>query len=430
MQRFTGLLGIMVIFAIAYLMSNNRKAISARVVGFGFGLQWLLALFILKVPLGKEIFHQIGLGVARMLDFAMVGANFVFGKLADADTLEKVLGPGNGFIFVISVTVTVIFVCALANMLYYLGIMQRVISVIAKGVTKLMHISGVEAFSNVASAFLGQVEAQIMIGPYVEGMTMSELLASMTGSMATIAGSMLIVYVSLGVPAEYLLAANIMAIPGALAISKIVYPETQLGQSQREVNLVIPHKEHNLIDAIAQGCAGGVKIAVNIMAMLIGFLAIIALIDWGIGKIDVLLSFLGVDLSFIGIDIKSINLSSLLGLIFAPMAFLMGVPIHDILHVGSLLGTKVATNEFVAYTQLLTILQHKVTATLSQKSIVIASFALCGFANFSSIAIQIGGIGAIAPKRRHHLAELGMRALICGTLASYMSATIAGIIIG
>jgi CNT family concentrative nucleoside transporter len=286
-----------------------------------------------------------------------------------------------------------------------------------------MGVSGSEALSNVASAFVGQVEAQIMIKPYLKGMTMSELLASMTGSMACIAGGVMAVYIALGVPAEYLIAASLMAAPGALVISKIVWPETEVSETQGNVSLEIKKTNANLVDAISHGASDGLKVGLNVIAMLIGFIAIIALLDYVLGKIGSGLGHLGLTLAFMGIDINTLSLNQILGSVFSLFAWVMGIPGKDIHVAGSLMGTKMVINEFVAYLDL-----AKIKATLDPKTLIITSFALCGFANFSSIAIQVGGIGELAPERRSDLAKLGVKALICGTLASYLSATIAGIL--
>ncbi|MEY3679336.1 MAG: hypothetical protein RI924_1477, partial [Bacteroidota bacterium] len=306
---------------------------------------------------------------------------------------------------------------------YYLGIMQRIVKFFAFIVYKLMGVSGSEALSNVASAFVGQVEAQIMIKPYLRGMTMSELLASMAGSMACIAGGVMAVYIALGVPAEYLIAASIMAAPGALVISKIVWPETEVSETKGDVSLEIKKTNANLVDAISHGASDGLKVGLNVIAMLIGFIAIIALVDYVLGKIGAGLGSLGLTLAAVGIDINTLSLKQILGAVFSLFAWAMGVPGKDIQVAGSLMGTKMVINEFVAYLDL-----AKIKATLDAKTLLITSFALCGFANFSSIAIQVGGIGELAPERRTDLAKLGVKALICGTLASYLSATIAGIL--
>lgn len=423
MERFTGLIGILLIFAIAFLMSNNRKAINYRLVFSGIAIQLVLAVFILKVPAGKLIFSWLGAGVTKILDFSHAGADFVFGPLANKLALNTAFGVNTIFFF--NIVPTIIFVAVLVSVAYYLGIMQRIVKVLAFGVYKLMGVSGSEALSNIASAFVGQVEAQIMIKPYLKGMTMSELLASMTGSMACIAGGVMAIYISFGVPAEYLLAASIMAAPAALVISKIVWPETQISETKGEVSLEIKKTSANLVDSISHGASDGLKVGLNVIAMLIGFIAIIALVDYVLAGIGSMLGSIGLSLSFIGIDIHHLSLNQILGALFSVFAWAMGVPYKDIHTAGSLMGTKMVINEFVAYLDLV-----KVKGLIEPKTLVITSFALCGFANFSSIAIQVGGIGELAPDRRSDLAKLGVKALICGTLASYLSATIAGILIG
>lgn len=413
MDRFTGILGLVLILGIAYLMSNNRKAINYRTVGVGLALQFGLAVFILKVPIGQRIFQVLGDLVNKVLEKANKGADFVFSSLVNRDLMSKAFGPGNDFVFFFKIIPTIIFVAVLVNIFYHLGIMQRIVAVLAKGVKWLMNVSGAEALSNVASTFVGQVEAQIMIKPYLKNMTNSELMASMTGSFACIAGGVMAVYISLGVPAPYLLAASLMAAPGALVISKIVFPETEVSETSGTVQLEIKKTHANLLDAIASGASEGLKVGFNVIAMLIGFIALIALIDsllWRFG--------------FYVLSFDKLSLNYLLGKLFAVFAWCMGVPSKDVEAAGALMGTKMVVNEFVAYLDMV-----KIKETLDAKTVVITSFALCGFANFSSIAIQVGGIGELAPSRRRDLAKLGFKALICGTLASYMSATLAGLLL-
>lgn len=412
MERFTGLIGIVLILGIAYAMSNNRKAINYRTVGVGLAIQFSLAVFILRTDIGQAIFQWLGAKVQKLLSFSDKGADFVFGTLVRPDLMQRAFGPGNDFVFFFKVIPTIIFVAVLVNMLYHLGIMQRVVSVIARGVYWLMGVSGAEAVSNVASTFVGQVEAQIMIKPYLKNMTNSELMASMTGSFACIAGGVMAVYISLGVPAPYLIAASLMAAPGALVISKIVFPETEQSNTKGAVKLEIQKTHANLLDAIAAGAGEGLKVGFNVIAMLIGFIALVALLDYLLGLVGGIFSF------------PQLSFNFLLGKVFSAFAWAMGVPAKDIEAAGSLMGTKMVINEFVAYLDLV-----KLKDTLDHKTIVITSFALCGFANFSSIAIQVGGIGELAPSRRADLARLGFKALICGTLASYMSATLAGLLL-
>ena len=423
MDRFTGLIGITLIFGIAFLMSNNRKAINYRLVFSGLAIQLLLAVFILKIPFGKAVFAKFGSIVTTILNFSHKGAEFVFGPLVNKTFMEKTFGVGNDFVFFFNIIPTIIFVAVLVSLAYHVGIMQRIVKFFALIVYKLMGVSGTEALSNVASTFVGQVEAQIMIKPYLKGMTMSELLASMSGSMACIAGGVMAVYIALGVPAEYLIAASIMAAPAALVISKIVYPETEISETKGKVSLEIKRTHANLIDSISHGAGEGLKVGLNVIAMLIGFIALIALLDYVLAKVGTGLGSLGVSLNWANIDINNLSFNKILGAIFSLFAYAMGVPGKDIQAAGSLMGTKMVINEFVAYLDL-----AKIKATLDPKTIMITSFALCGFANFASIAIQVGGIGELAPERRSDLAKLGVRALVCGTLASYLSATIAGIL--
>lgn len=393
-------------------MSNNRKAINYRTVGVGLLLQVLLAVFILKTSVGQSLFQWLGDSINTLLGQADKGALFVFGSLVDRNLMTKAFGTGNDYIFFFKVVPTIIFVAVLVNMFYHLGILQRIVSTMGRGVHWLMGVSGAEALSNVASTFVGQVEAQIMIKPYLKNMTNSELMASMTGSFACIAGGVMAVYISLGVPAAYLLAASLMAAPGALVISKIIFPETEKSETEGEVKLSIEKTHANLVDAIAAGASEGLKVGLNVIAMLIGFIALIALVDLGLGQLGGL------------INMPTLSMNLILGKVFSVFAFAMGVPAVDIEVAGALMGKKMVVNEFVAYLDMV-----KIKDTLSPKTIAITSFALCGFANFSSVAIQIGGIGELAPTRRSDLAKLGFKALIAGTLASYLSATLAGLLL-
>jgi CNT family concentrative nucleoside transporter len=479
MERFTGILGIITIIGLAFLLSNNKKKINYRLVLSGLALQWVLALLILKVEAVTRFFQFLGSGMEKIESYAREGAKFVFGDvLPNPGALGKIFGPANGFIFALNIPATIILVCVLVAILYHIGLMQRVVALIARGVHFIMRASGAETLSNVASAFVGQVEAQVMIRPYLAGMTKSELLASMSGSMACIAGGILIVYVNMGVPAEYLIAASLMAAPASLVIAKIVYPETEESQTKGRVSVEIKSPYSNLIDAISHGASDGMKISINVIAMLIGFIALIALINAILCAID-----------------PSLSLNRIFGWLFYPLAFVMGVPSADVSDIATMMGQKMTINEFVAYSNLTTYVSAKkqlmdiltnsghysaeITALckhvistntitleegkklydaklitmqdaakflhyktliqqgnthtyhisgLSKKALAIASFALCGFANFSSVGIQIGGIGELAPERRADLAKLGVKALICGTLASYLSACIAGIL--
>jgi CNT family concentrative nucleoside transporter len=425
MARFTGIIGIIVILGLAYLWSNNRKAINFRLVITGLLLQIVLAIFILKVPVGQDIFAWLGKAINKLLDFSQEGGLFVFGDLTK---VSKILPPTivSAGVFLFILIPTIIFVCVLVSMAYHVGLMQRVVAVLARFVHWAMRVSGSEALSNVASAFVGQVEAQIMIRPYLSGMTMSELLASMTGSMACIAGGVMAVYISMGVPASYLLAASLMAAPGALVISKIVFPETEQSETKGVVKLDVKKQYTNVMDAISHGATDGMAIAINVIAMLIGVIALVALVDALLGYFGLFLGWTGISLDFIGLNVDHLRLKDVFGAFFSLFAIVMGVPPSESFEVGSLMGTKMVINEFVAYSDLSPMIHQGV---LSAKSVVIASFALCGFANFSSIAIQLGGIGVMVPNRKADLARLGFKAMICGTMASYISATLAGILL-
>jgi len=425
MGRFTGVIGILIIIGLAFLWSNNRKRINYRLVITGLLLQILLAVFILKVPVGQEIFAWLGKAINKLLDFSKEGGLFVFGDLTKVTQIlpESIVKSG---IFLFVLLPTIIFLCVLVAMAYHIGLMQRIIAVIARFVHWVMRVSGSEALSNVASAFVGQVEAQIMIRPYLSGMTMSELLASMTGSMACIAGGVMAVYISMGVPAAYLLAASLMAAPGALVISKIVFPETEESETKGEIKLEIKKEHSNIMDAISHGASDGMKISLNVIAMLIGVIALIALADALLGYFGHFLSWMGLSLNALGLDVDNLRIRDVVGSFFSLFAIVMGVPPSESLNVGSLMGTKMVINEFVAYSDLSPLIQQGV---LSAKSVIIASFALCGFANFSSIAIQLGGIGVLVPNRKADLAKLGFKAMVCGTMASYISASLAGILL-
>ena len=409
MDRFIGLIGIALIFGIAFLFSNNRKAINYRLILSGIGLQIFIAVLVLKVPPVTRFFQFLGKGMQKIEQFAKEGANFVYGGIVTNNYKGEHVDYTSPeiFVFAFNITATIILVCVLVAVFYHAGIMQRIVSVIAKAMNFVMRVSGAEALSNVASAFVGQVEAQVMIRPYLPTMTKSELLASMSGSLACIACGILIVYTTMGAKAEYLIAASLMAAPGALVISKIVFPETEESQTMGNVKLEVKSNYSNLIDAISHGAADGFKISMNVIAMLIGFIALIAMLNWILGHI-----YAGLTLDFI------------FGKLFYPMAWSMGVPTADINSAATLLGQKITVNEFVAFKNLTS---HAVPV-ITEKGTLIISVAICGFANFSSVGMQIGGIGALVPERRHDLAKLGMKALLCGTLASYLSATIAGIL--
>lgn len=420
MQRLSGLLGIALILGLAYLCSNNRKKINLRLVISGLCLQVLIGVLLFRAPVVNQFFQTLGSGMELIEGFAKDGAAFVYGGLAATDfngNLVNYNAPGT-FVFAFNITATIILVCILVAILYYLGIMQRIVAIIARGMNFIMRVSGAEALSNVASAFVGQVEAQVMIRPYLATMTRSELLASMSGSLACIAGGILIVYANMGLRANMnitpqLIAASLMAAPGALVIAKIVYPETEISPTMGRVKLNVNNTYSNLLDAIAHGATDGFKIAMNVLAMLIGFIALIKLIDFS-------LMHLGHQFD----PNSNITLNLIFSKLFYPFAWAMGIPQKDVPNAATLLGQKITINEFVAFTNL----TNKSLPIVSQKGLTIVTVAICGFANFSSVGMQIGGISALAPERRADLASLGMKALLCGTLASYLSATIAGIV--
>ena len=422
MGRFTGLIGIVLILGLAFLFSNNKRRINIRLVISGLALQLIIALLVFKVPVVNKFFQVLGKGMGKIEGFAKEGANFVYGGLSSYDYTGKAVNysaPGT-FVFAFNVTSTIVLVCVLVAIFYYLGIMQRIVAVIAKAMNFIMRVSGAEALSNVASAFVGQVEAQVLIRPYLSTMTKSELLASMSGSLACIAGGILIVYANMGARAgldiaPQLIAASLMAAPGALVISKIVYPETEVSQTMKSVKLEVKSGYTNLVDAISHGAGDGFKIAMNVIAMLIGFIALIAFVDWTLLKIGHVFN-----------SHFDLSLNYIFGRIFYPFAWAMGVPSSDVSNVATLLGQKITINEFVAFKSF----TDKTLPVLTPRGRTILIVAITGFANFSSVGMQIGGIGALAPERRADLAKLGMKALLCGTLASYLSATIAGLLMG
>jgi CNT family concentrative nucleoside transporter len=420
MGRFQGIFGIILILGLAYLFSNNRKKINFRLVVSGISLQILIALLIFKVGPVFWFFQQLGKAMGKLEQFAREGAAFVYGGIA-VEYAPGTIGNyvGGGFVFTFNITAAIILVCSLVAIMYHFGIMQRIVAVIARAMNIIMRVSGAEALSNVASAFVGQIEAQVMIRPYLNTMTKSELLASMSGSLACIAGGILVVYSNMGAAAGMelapkLITASLMAAPGALVIAKIVFPETEKSQTMDRVKLEVKSDYVNVIDAITHGASDGFKIAMNVIAMIIGFIALIAFLDWGLMKIGHIFN-----------PDFNLSLNWIFAKLFYPVAWAMGVPAQDVNSVATLLGQKLTINEFVAFKHL----TDKTVPILTEKGLLIVSIAICGFANFSSVGMQIGGIGVLAPERRADLASLGLKALFCGTLASYLSATIAGILI-
>ena len=402
MQHLIPVLGLFVMLAIAWALSSNRGAIKWRPVAMGTALQIVFALIILKTEVGRNVFDVVGAGITRFLDFTDAGASFVFG-----DKFKE-------FYFAFKVLPTIIFFSSFITVLYYFGILQRIVSVFAKVMMKTMGTSGAESLSASANIFVGQTEAPLLIKPYVSTMTKSELMAVMTGGFATIAGGVMAAYVGMGVSAKHLLAASVMSAPAALVMAKLMFPETEKSVTAGEVAIEIDRPWANSIDAAASGAADGLKLALNVGAMLIAFVGLIALIDFPIMKLGHLAGY------------DTWSLRALLGWMFQPLAWVMGVPWADASQVGTLIGIKTAVNEFVGYVEM-----EKMVAAgqLSERAQIIATYALCGFSNFSSIAIQIGGIGAMAPERKSDLARLGLRAMIAGSLACFQTATIAGFLI-
>jgi CNT family concentrative nucleoside transporter len=402
MTNFIGVAGLALILAAAYAMSNNRKAIDFRLVGWGLGLQLVFAFFILKTSPGNAIFDFLSRAITSLLGFASAGAEFVFGPLA-TDT------ESFGLIIAFQVLPIIIFTAALFSVLYYLGIMQLVVMIFAKVMAKTMGASGAESLASAANVFMGMTEAPLVIKPFVSKMTQSELMALMTGGMATIAGSVMAGYIQMGVSAGHLLTASVMAAPAGLLIAKMLYPETEQAMTRGEIRMDADQGSVNLIDAIVRGASDGLRLALNVAAMLIAFVALVALANGILG-------------------LAGITMEQILGYLFAPVAFVIGVPWADVMTVGSLLGQKVVLNEFVAYGNLTQILAETPGA-LDPRSVIIVTYALAGFANFGSIGIMIGGISGIAPDRRQDLARLSMRSLMGGMMATLMTASIAGLLL-
>ncbi len=425
-----GLFGLAVLIGIAFLFSNNKRAVDWKLVATGVTLQILFAAIVLKIPLGRMVFDKIATGFVKLLDFVNVGSTFIFGSLLDI--------PKNGFIFAFQVLPTIIFFAAFTGVLYHLGIMQQIVKGMAWVITKVMRVSGAETTSVCASVFIGQTEAPLTIKPYIEKMTESELMTVMIGGMAHIAGSVMAAYVGLlggddpitkQFYAKHLLTASIMAAPATMMLAKILIPETGTPMTRGTVKLEVEKHTANVIDAAATGAADGLRLALNVGAMLLAFIALIALVNapiqwlgafaWGSDPTSSLNAWLSGSL---GHPVE-LSLQTIFGWVLAPIAWLIGVPWNDASLVGSFIGEKVVINEFVAYVDL-----SKNLDKLQEHSRLIATYALCGFANFSSIAIQIGGIGGLAPNRRADLARLGLRAVLGGSIATFMTATIAGVL--
>ena len=408
MGRYTGILGLLTMLGLAYIFSTDRKAIRVKTVAWGLGLQIVFAVCVLRIDYGRRMFQAAGDAAQRVLNYAFFGSEFIFGDLGKQHS-------NLGFIFAFQVLPVVIFICALFAILYYFGIMQFVIRIAAWLMTRIMGASGAESLNVAASIFMGQTEAPVTIRPFLPDLTRSELMTVMTSGMAHVSGSIMAAYFAFGAEPRHVLSAVIMTAPGTILISKMLVPETE--QPKTAGRVVMPEEEpgkekENLLGAIARGTGDGLHMALNIGAMLIAFIALIHLVDGIFGGIHNHISWF------------PDTVERVFGYVFAPIAWVIGIPKHDCTAIGNLLGTRMVLNELVAFTQL-----GPMKATLDPRSFTIATFALCGFANFSSIGIQIGGIGALAPNRKGDLARLGIRAMLAGTMANLMSASIAGMLL-
>ena len=411
--RVQAVAGIICFISIIAACSSNLRAVNWRTVGWGMGLQIALALLILKLEVGGvrpgyAFFSRLADIVKQFLEFTNAGSELVFGVLANGAAMDKVFGPGQGFVFAFTALPTIIFVSSFFTVLYYFGVLQFVVRLFARGMMYAMRTSGAETLSSAANVFMGQTEAPIIVKPYVPAMTRSELLALMVGGMATISGGVMAVYITLGADPVAILTTSVMAAPCGLYLSKILYPETEEPVTLGEVKVAVERQHTNVIDAAAAGASDGTKLAINVAAMLIAFLAFLALFDYVLAAIH-----------------PQLSLARVFAVVFAPVAVLMGVPAQDVPAIGDLLGTKLVANEFLAYIKL----TSEYRGVISDRSYTLATYALTGFANFASIGIQLGGIGAMAPSRRGDLASLGSRALLAGFIATLINASIAAVLL-
>lgn len=415
MNILMSLVGVVVLLAIGFLLSNNKKAINLRTVGGALAIQAAFGGFVLYVPVGKDILKSVSDAVSSVIGYAQNGIGFLFGDLANFKL---------GFIFAVNVLPVIVFFSSLIAVLYYLGIMQWIIRIIGGGLQKALGTSRTESMSATANIFVGQTEAPLVVRPFIPTMTQSELFAIMVGGLASIAGSVLAGYAQMGVPIEYLVAASFMAAPGGLLMAKLMHPETEVAKNDMDELPEDPDKPANVLDAAAAGASSGMHLALNVGAMLLAFVGLIAMINGIIGGVG----------GWFGVE--GLTLELILGYVFMPLAFLIGVPWNEALVAGSFIGQKIIVNEFVAYLNFAPYLKDiadggmlvaETGLAMTDRTKAIISFALCGFANLSSIAILLGGLGAMAPNRRHDLAKMGIRAVIAGSLANLMSATIAGL---
>ncbi len=416
LQPLIGLAGIL---GVAYALSTNRRAINLRVVGWGLALQVLFALIVLKTNIGQRVFTVLGDRMRELLDFSIVGSAFVFGAIGDSSVWGRAMtgalgeeGARYGVVFAFQILPTIIFIAALFAILYYLGIMQVIVRALAVVMNKVMGASGAESLNVAASIFMGQTEAPLTIRPFLAKMTQSELMTVMTSGMAHISGGIMAAYIAFGIDAKHLLTAVIMTAPGTLMMAKMFVPETETPETRGTVKLEVVNQDVNIIDAAGRGTSEGLHLALNVGAMLISFVALIALAN----------AVLGAAGGWFGV--QGFSLQTIFGWVFAPVAWSLGVPWRDAATVGNLLGTRMVLNEFIAFAEL-----GSLKEVLDPRSFTIATFALCGFANFASIGMQIGGIGALAPNRRGDLARLGLRAMLAGTLANFLTAIIVGFLL-
>jgi CNT family concentrative nucleoside transporter len=416
--RFISALGLVVMLACAWLLSNNRKLFPWRTVIWGMVLQFTFAAFILKTPIGLRLFQGAQVVMDQLNAYAYEGAKMVFGPLADGEILRKTFGPTGGYVFAISVTATIILISALSSLLYYWGVLQKVVAAMAWVMMKTMRTSGSESLSGATNIFLGQTEAALVIKPYLPKMTQSEMMALMVTGFSTIATGVMAVYAGMeGLSAGHILTASVLGAPAGLLVSKVMFPETEPSETGERCHFDTKRTATNSIDAICTGAGEGVMLSINVMGMLIAFVAIVALLN---GLIVWPQHALGIA--------TPLTIQQVLGWVNAPFAWLMGVPWRDCPFIGGILGERIVLNEFVGYLDLSNFVKTN-PGTVDPRSVTLASYALCGFANFSSIAIQIGGIGALAPERRHDLARLGFRAMVAGVLACYLMTTVVGIMI-